>query len=44
MQKNGAGLTAVSSCFWDGATDGSCTVEWENKTMCVLVSVFGMAI
>lgn len=44
MQKNGAGLHTASSCFWDNATDGSCTVRWENKTMYCIVSVFGLGI
>lgn len=44
MQKNGAGLHTASSCYWDNATDGSCTVRWENKTMFCIVSVFGLAI
>lgn len=44
MQKNGAGFHAASSCYWDNMTDGSCTVRWENKTMYVIVSVFGLAI
>jgi len=44
MQKNGAGLHTASSCYWDNATDGSCTVRWENKTMYCIVSVFGLAL
>lgn len=44
MQKNGAGFHAASSCYWDNQTDGSCTVKWENKTMYVIVSVFGLSI
>uniref|UniRef100_A0A2S2P1P2 Dynein light chain Tctex-type 1 n=1 Tax=Schizaphis graminum TaxID=13262 RepID=A0A2S2P1P2_SCHGA len=44
MQKNGAGFHAASSCYWDNLTDGSCTVRWENKTMYVIVSIFGLAI
>ncbi|XP_050429108.1 dynein light chain Tctex-type 1 [Adelges cooleyi] len=44
MQKNGAGFHSASSCYWDNITDGSCTVRWENKTMYVIVSVFGLAI
>lgn len=44
MQKNGAGLHTASSCFWDSATDGSCTVRWENKTMYCIVSAFGLSI
>eukprot|EP00049_Salpingoeca_infusionum_P023403 m.11941 g.11941 ORF g.11941 m.11941 type:complete len:114 (+) comp5784_c0_seq2:120-461(+) len=44
LQKTGAGLHMASSCFWDNSTDGSCTVRWENKTMIVIVSVFGLSI
>ncbi|XP_059478456.1 dynein light chain Tctex-type 1 [Neocloeon triangulifer] len=44
MQKNGAGLHTASSCFWDNSTDGSCTVRWENKSMFVIVSVYGLAL
>uniref|UniRef100_A0A8D2IBX5 Dynein light chain Tctex-type 1 n=1 Tax=Urocitellus parryii TaxID=9999 RepID=A0A8D2IBX5_UROPR len=33
MQKNRAGLRTASSCFWDSSIDGSCTVQWENKTL-----------
>ncbi|XP_068198239.1 dynein light chain Tctex-type 1 [Antennarius striatus] len=44
MQKNGAGLQTASTCFWDNATDGSCTVRWENKSMYCIISVFGLAI
>ncbi|KAH1010864.1 hypothetical protein HUJ05_005102 [Dendroctonus ponderosae] len=33
MQKTGAGLHTASSCYWDSATDGTCTVRWENKTI-----------
>uniref|UniRef100_A0A1A8CRJ3 Dynein light chain Tctex-type 1 n=1 Tax=Nothobranchius kadleci TaxID=1051664 RepID=A0A1A8CRJ3_NOTKA len=44
MQKTGAGLHAASSCYWDTATDGSCTVRWENRTMHCMVTVFAVAI
>ncbi|XP_056150396.1 dynein light chain Tctex-type 1 [Lampris incognitus] len=44
MQKNGAGIQAASSCFWDNTTDGSCTVRWENKSMHCIVTVFGLAL
>lgn len=43
MQKCGAGYHAASSCYWDNRTDGSCTVRWENETMYISVSVFGLA-
>lgn len=44
MQKVGAGFHGASSCYWDNATDGNCTVRWENKTMYVIITVFGCAI
>ncbi|XP_050531142.1 dynein light chain Tctex-type 1-like [Daktulosphaira vitifoliae] len=44
MQKNGVRFHSVGSCYWDNLTDGSCTVRWENKTMYIIVSVFGLAI
>ena len=43
-QKNGAGLQVSSSCYWDPALDGSTTYKIENKTMYIIVSVFGLAI
>ncbi|XP_077443836.1 dynein light chain Tctex-type 1 isoform X1 [Stigmatopora argus] len=44
MQNNGAGLQTASSCYWDNATDGNCAIKWENKSMCCIVSVFGLAV
>ncbi|KAH6573448.1 hypothetical protein BASA62_002975 [Batrachochytrium salamandrivorans] len=44
MQKNGAGLHAASSCFWDNSTDGSTTYKYDSKTMYVIVNAFGLAI
>lgn len=44
MQKSGAGLHTANSCYWDTATDGSCTVRWENRTMYCVVSVFAVAV
>ncbi|XP_060520420.1 dynein light chain Tctex-type 1-like [Cylas formicarius] len=44
MQKSGAGLHTASSCYWDSATDGTCTVRWENKSVYCVVTVFGLAI
>ncbi|KAK7882465.1 hypothetical protein WMY93_028639 [Mugilogobius chulae] len=44
MQKSSAGLHTANSCFWDTATDGSCTVRWENRTMYCVVSVFAVAV
>ncbi|KAI9105015.1 Tctex-1 [Phlyctochytrium arcticum] len=44
MQKNGAGLHAASSCYWDNSSDGSSTYKYESKTMYAIVNVFGLAI
>ena len=43
LEKNGSGLIMASSCYWDSEMDGSCTVRWENRTMCCIVNVFGLA-
>ncbi len=48
MQKNGAGLHAVNSCFWDGSNDNLATVKWPGEkkkdavTQCVC-TVYGIA-
>ena len=44
LEKTGAGLCLASSSYWDTSRDGSCTVRWENKSMCCIVNVFGLAI
>ena len=48
MQKNGAGLHSVNSCFWDGSNDNSATVKWpgEKKKDAVIqciCTVYGIA-
>ncbi|CAH0596291.1 unnamed protein product [Chrysodeixis includens] len=43
-QKNGAGLHTAAAYYWDTATDGACTVRWENKYMYCIVNVWGLAI
>ncbi|KAI5078460.1 hypothetical protein GOP47_0006131 [Adiantum capillus-veneris] len=42
MQKNGAGMSTATSCFWDTNVDGSRTIRWENKSMYCIVTVFGL--
>jgi len=44
MQRNGAGLHTASSCYWDNSSDGSYSHKWENKSMCCITTVFGLAI
>uniref|UniRef100_A0A7S1GEF6 Dynein light chain n=1 Tax=Bicosoecida sp. CB-2014 TaxID=1486930 RepID=A0A7S1GEF6_9STRA len=36
----GGGLRSASAAFWDGSTDGSATVRWNNKSMVAVVTVF----
>ncbi|CAF1436981.1 unnamed protein product [Rotaria sordida] len=43
MEKTGAGLHTASSCLWDETSDRSCTLRWENETMFVTVTVFGLS-
>ena len=43
-QKAGAGLHAASCTRWNDKTDGKLTVQWENNTMIVLVTVYWLAI
>ncbi|CAG9568046.1 unnamed protein product [Danaus chrysippus] len=43
-QKNGSGLHTAAAYFWDIATDGTCTVRWENKYMYCIVNVWGLAL
>eukprot|EP01083_Nonionella_stella_P078564 215075_1 len=50
MQKNGAGLNASTSCFWDTGNDGVVTIQWPkanaktiiNPTVMAIVTVFAM--
>ena len=44
VQKAGAGLHAASSSRWQDKTDGKMPVQWENKTLFVLTTVFWVAI
>ena len=30
--------------FWEQITDGNLTFRWENKTMYVIIQVFGLAL
>jgi hypothetical protein len=44
MQKNGAGLNTAATMFWDTIKDGKVVVNWSNKTMHALVTVYGVSI
>lgn len=39
-QKAGAGLHAASCVRWNDKIDGKLTVQWENNTMIILVTVY----
>ncbi|XP_025413240.1 dynein light chain Tctex-type 1-like [Sipha flava] len=43
LQKNGAGFYVASSCYWDNSTDRKCNVKWENESMYVILTIFGLA-
>lgn len=43
-QKAGAGLHAATCTRWSDKTDGKLSVQWENSTMTVLVTVYWLAI
>lgn len=43
-QKAGAGLHAATTTRWNDKTDGKLTVQWENQTMIILVTVYWLAI
>jgi dynein light chain Tctex-type 1 len=43
-QKAGAGLHAASCTRWSDKTDGKLSVQWENDTIMVLVTVYWLAI
>ena len=38
----GSGMHTVSSCYYDAAHDGSTIYRYENQTLCVIVSVYGV--
>jgi len=43
-QKTGAGLHAATSTRMNDKTDGRLTVQWENDSMFILVTVYWLAI
>ena len=40
----GYGLHCSSASLWDGSTDGSCLVRWENDALLAVVTVYGLAV
>ncbi len=43
-QKAGAGLHTASCTRWNEKTDGKMSVQWENQTMLILVTVYWLAV
>eukprot|EP00915_Cephaloidophora_sp_WS-2016_P004209 GHVH01005671.1.p1 GENE.GHVH01005671.1~~GHVH01005671.1.p1 ORF type:complete len:132 (+),score=13.54 GHVH01005671.1:128-523(+) len=44
LQRSNSGFHLFSTCYWDQTTDGSTTYKWENKSMHVIVAVFGCSL
>uniref|UniRef100_A0A7S3JST1 Dynein light chain Tctex-type 1 n=1 Tax=Aureoumbra lagunensis TaxID=44058 RepID=A0A7S3JST1_9STRA len=44
MQKNGAGLDTGVALIWDHSKDGLVCIPWENTSMHVIITVFGLAL
>lgn len=42
IQKNGAGIHAVSACQWDPKSDGCYVFKAENKAMICILTVYGV--
>lgn len=43
-QKNGAGFRSVASQYWDGRSDFTCAVPWENDHIHCLVTIHAVAL
>lgn len=43
-QKAGAGMHTASTALWDGKVDGKHAVQWENKTVQCVATVYWLAI
>ncbi|CAH8635328.1 unnamed protein product [Heterobilharzia americana] len=44
VQKSAFGFYSTTSCYWDDAKDGECTVKWENKNIHCIVTAYGLSI
>ncbi|KAH9091495.1 hypothetical protein LEN26_018102 [Aphanomyces euteiches] len=43
-QKRGGGMDMESVCYWDEKSDGACFITWENSSMQVIITIYGLAI
>lgn len=44
LQRSNTGFHLFSTCYWDQALDGTATIQWENKSMHCIVTVFGVSL
>eukprot|EP00746_Dinoflagellata_sp_MGD_P161713 gnl/MRDRNA2_/MRDRNA2_88962_c0_seq1.p1 gnl/MRDRNA2_/MRDRNA2_88962_c0~~gnl/MRDRNA2_/MRDRNA2_88962_c0_seq1.p1 ORF type:complete len:116 (+),score=21.80 gnl/MRDRNA2_/MRDRNA2_88962_c0_seq1:98-445(+) len=43
VEKKGAGLHTAAATYWDGNSDDTITIRWENKSMFCIIHAFGLA-
>ncbi|CAG8555635.1 11189_t:CDS:2 [Diversispora eburnea] len=44
FEKNGAGIHATTTCYWDSKYDGSTTYRHDTNSMYVIVNVWGLCV
>ncbi|GBB83813.1 hypothetical protein RclHR1_10480005 [Rhizophagus clarus] len=44
FEKNGAGIHATTTCYWDNNHDGSTTYRHDTNSMYVIVNVWGLCV
>merc|ERR1711934_118481 len=44
VQQSAAGLHASTSLFWDENSDGSCTYQYDGKSLTAIVTCYGLAV
>ena len=44
LQKNGAGMFATASKYWDRSADGGIQITWANQTIHCVVCVYALAV
>ncbi|CAI2183055.1 15286_t:CDS:2 [Funneliformis geosporum] len=44
FERNGAGIHATTTCYWDSNHDGSTTYRYDTNSMHVIVNVWGLCV
>lgn len=44
VRQVGAGLHSACTALWNAKTDGKVSVQWENKTILILTTVYWLAV